>query len=215
MPSLCFLERCPEWREPVSRVLHSSGHWQVIGPSNRWSGGLFKALLQRPDVYLIGFNSVDTLSLGLLRKVQQLDRGALILALIPEDIGLVMASLQAGAHGVCFRSEIMSSLIGGLAQVQQGQYYLSPECTRLTVAESLSPRPVHPHAVRQLVQASLTPKETAIMEALRAGQATKCIAQGLNISVYTVNQHLRSIYRKLNVHNRVEAVNMAHLSKLI
>ncbi len=215
MPSLCYLERCPEWREPVSRVLHSSGHWQVIGPSNRWSAGLFKALLQRPDVYLVGFNSVDTSSLSLLRKVQHLDRGALIMALIPEDMGLVMASLQAGAHGVCFRSEIMSSLISGLAQVQQGQYYLSPECTRLTILESLSPNPSQQLAVRQMVQASLTPKEMAILDALRAGLPTKQIAQGLAISVNTVNQHLRSIYRKLHVHNRMEAVNKAYLSKLI
>ncbi len=215
MPSLCFLERCPEWIEPVSRVLHSNAHWQVIGPTNRWSGGLFKALGQRPDVYLVGFESVDTQSLGLIRKIQRLDRGALVMALIPEDQCLLMASLQAGVQGVCFRSEIMSSLISGLTQVQLGQCYLSPECTRMTIRECLSPQPLQKMALRQVVQASLTPKETAIMAALRDGQPNKLIAQRMCISVYTVNQHLRSIYRKLNVHNRGEAVSLAFMSNLI
>ncbi len=215
MPSLCFLERCPEWVDPVSRVLHSSAHWQVIGPTNRWSGALLKALGQRPDVYLVGFESIDTLSLGLIRRIQRLDRGALVMALIPEDKGLVMASLQANVHGVCFRSEIMSSLIMGLTQVQLGHYYLSPECTRMTIRECLSPQPLQKLAVRQVAQASLTPKETAIVSALRDGQPSKLIAQRMSISVYTVNQHLRSIYRKLNVHNRGEAVNLVNLSELI
>jgi DNA-binding NarL/FixJ family response regulator len=215
MSSLCYLEHSREWAEPVSRVLHSGAHWQVIGPASRWSGGLFKALRQRPDVYLIGFESVDTSGLGLISKVLQLDRGALILALIPADKGLSMASMHAGAHGVCFRSEIMDSLITGLCQVQQGKYYLSPECTRITITECLSPQPLQKVAIRQVVQAALTPKEAAIMSALRGGRPTKQIAQGMAISVYTVNQHLRSIYRKLNVHNRTEAASLAHMSDLI
>lgn len=215
MSSLCYLEHCREWSEPVSRVLHAGAHWQVIGPTSRWSGGLFKTLRQRPDVYLIGFDSVDTAGLGLIHKVLQLDRGALILALIPEDKGLGMASVHAGAHGVCFRSEILGSLITGLCQVQLGNYYLSPECTRMAITECLSPHPQQKVAIGQVVQAALTPKETAIMAALRGGRPTKQIAQGMSISVYTVNQHLRSIYRKLNVHNRTEAVNLAHMSKLI
>ena len=215
MSSLCYLEHSREWAEPVSRVLHSGAHWQVIGPTSRWSGGLFKALRQRPDVYLIGFESVDTSGLGLISKVLQLDRGALILALIPEDKGLGMASVHAGAHGVCFRSEIMDSLITGLCQVQQGKYYLSPECTRITITECLSPQPQQKVAIRQVVQAALTPKEAAIMAALGGGRPNKQIAQGMAISVNTVNQHLRSIYRKLNVHNRAEAANLAHISKLI
>ena len=215
MSSLCCLGRCDEWDELVLRVLHASGHWRVIGPNYRWSGGLFKALRQRPDVYLIGFDTVDTMGLGLIRKVLDLDRNAQVMALIPQVKGLVMASLQAGAQGVCFRSEITDSLVNGLSQVQQGLYYLSPECTRMTISECLSPQPHQKVAVRQMVQAALTPKETAIMAALGCGQPTKRIAQGMAISVYTVNQHLRSIYRKLNVHNRTEAVHLAHLSELI
>jgi len=52
----------------------------------------------------------------------------------------------------------------------------------------------------------LTPRETEIMELLSTGLQDKEIAYHLRISIYTVKNHLKNIYPKLKVQNRVEAL---------
>lgn len=53
----------------------------------------------------------------------------------------------------------------------------------------------------------LTQRETQILQQLDTGASAKVVAYRLGISVHTVNQHLRQIYVKLQVHNRVAALN--------
>jgi len=53
---------------------------------------------------------------------------------------------------------------------------------------------------------SLTEREGEILQLLAEGIADKEIAQKLTVSFQTIRTHLRNIYRKLNVHNRTEAV---------
>lgn len=52
----------------------------------------------------------------------------------------------------------------------------------------------------------LTKQELCILELVAQGLINKEIAQKLNISTATTKAHLESIYKKLNVHNRVQAV---------
>jgi DNA-binding NarL/FixJ family response regulator len=54
--------------------------------------------------------------------------------------------------------------------------------------------------------ARLTPREQEILEHLSRGYVDKEIAQRLGISAWTVHGHLRSLFRKLQVHTRTEAV---------
>ncbi|MFM2239722.1 MAG: hypothetical protein RJA69_1096, partial [Pseudomonadota bacterium] len=71
----------------------------------------------------------------------------------------------------------------------------------------------HPTSPQRLASgpnpAALTPKELKVLSLVQTGLPAKNIAPQLNISIFTVNQHLRSIYRKLNVRNKMEAVQSA------
>jgi DNA-binding NarL/FixJ family response regulator len=55
-------------------------------------------------------------------------------------------------------------------------------------------------------QAALSPREREVLEMLAVGLLYKEIAAKLNCSVYTVNAHVRTIYEKLQVHSRSQAV---------
>lgn len=57
---------------------------------------------------------------------------------------------------------------------------------------------------------ALTPKELVVLEALAHGASTESIATEMHVSTNTVKTHLYNLYRKLEVHNRVEAVVWAH-----
>ena len=63
--------------------------------------------------------------------------------------------------------------------------------------------------------AELTKQELCILELVAQGLINKEIAQKLNISTATTTAHLESIYKKLNAHNRVQAVVKAINLQLI
>jgi DNA-binding NarL/FixJ family response regulator len=54
--------------------------------------------------------------------------------------------------------------------------------------------------------AHLTQREHEVLALLSKGQLDKEIAERLDISIYTVHEHVRNIFEKLGVHNRTEAV---------
>lgn len=61
----------------------------------------------------------------------------------------------------------------------------------------------------------LTPKEQMVLAGVQQGLQAKGIANDMGISIFTVNQHLRSIYRKLKVRNKMEAILVARQQGVI
>ena len=54
---------------------------------------------------------------------------------------------------------------------------------------------------------SLTRREAEIIYLMSEGKSGKEIAASLHLSVHTVQKHTKNIYRKLQVHNKIEAIN--------
>jgi DNA-binding CsgD family transcriptional regulator len=85
-------------------------------------------------------------------------------------------------------------------------------------ARQLTPRPapaefaVNDAAIRSL---GLTPREYEILERLASGQSNKELARALDISPNTIKTHIASLYAKLEVRNRVEAIEKARRLALI
>jgi len=85
-------------------------------------------------------------------------------------------------------------------------------------ARRLTPRPapatfeVNQAAIRSL---GLTPRECQILEQLASGQSNKELARTLDISPNTIKTHLARLYAKLEVRNRIEAIEKARWLALI
>jgi DNA-binding CsgD family transcriptional regulator len=60
----------------------------------------------------------------------------------------------------------------------------------------------------------LTPKESEVLKKLAEGLSYKMIADELGISYFTVNNHVKKIYEKLQVHSLGEAVALAYKKRL-
>ena len=63
-----------------------------------------------------------------------------------------------------------------------------------------------PDPVESIAKDDFTPREIQVIHILQLGQPAKLMASKLGVSTFTINQHLRSIYRKLNARNKMEAV---------
>lgn len=114
----------------------------------------------------------------------------------------VARSLQAGAAGYLLKGEPPDTVISSIRAVAQGDTILSPSVTRQLVTMVRETTERMDGARNKL--ASLSAQETRIAQALGKGSSNSEISDALYISIPTVKTHISSIFRKLDVTNRLQ-----------
>ncbi|NSX33092.1 response regulator transcription factor [Brevundimonas vesicularis] len=112
-----------------------------------------------------------------------------------EDAPVVRHALGLGAAGFIPKSSSLPQMVEAIAAILAGDSWA----------------PDVPEADDDLAGrvASLTPSQLRILEGLKAGRLNKQIAFDLGVSEATIKAHLTSVFRKLGVHNRTQAVILA------
>jgi two-component system response regulator DesR len=119
---------------------------------------------------------------------------------------LVRDFLQVGVHGYILKDDDYVSRIGSIVRdLWDGKIYLSPQAYEALAKATRS------HGQEQL----LTEREVEVLRLAKRGLPNPQIAQALHISSGTVRNHLSAIYRKLDVHSRYEALQVAEERHLL
>ena len=126
-----------------------------------------------------------------------------VLLTVYKDDNRIFEAICAGACGYLLKTTPPPRLIEALREITEGGAVMSPEVA-IRVVELLrrSQTPEQPTA-------NLSPQEIRLLKLLTEGHQNKTAAAAMGISVHTVSFHLRSIYEKLHVHSRSEAVARA------
>lgn len=143
-----------------------------------------------------------------------------VVATIFDDDDHLFRALQAGAQGYLLKDRAADWLSGQLRGIAQGQPPLSPAVARRLIrhfqhgsglasgpasigspAPAVPPRPAAPPAPAE----PLTPREREVLGLLAHGVYIGDIARVLGISRHTAGDHVKNIYRKLNISSRAEA----------
>ena len=163
----------------------------------------FKALPDaRPYVVLMDINLPDVLGIECVRRLRAvLPKTQFIMLTIEEDSRRVFESLEAGAHGYLVKSAQPDRIIEAIREVHAGGSPVSPQIARMLVQRFQTT----PTANAEVV-ATLTQREEQILHLVAKGCRAKEIADELEISVHTVQTHVRNIYEKLHVRYSAEAV---------
>lgn len=155
----------------------------------------------QPDVWLVDINLPGQSGIAFVAKLGAAQPQAKALMLTAyEDGERIFEALKAGAIGYLLKRHATRQLLSAIQQLHAGGAPMSPEVARKVVA--------HFHQVKQDRPDldALTTRERDILDQLSKGSAYKEIADHLHIAIDTVRSHLRSIYDKLHVHSRTEAV---------
>ncbi len=126
-----------------------------------------------------------------------------------EDSKSILGAIKAGASGYLLKASSSSEIRDALQEIHRGGSFLSGRIARKVLDEFRSDlagqdAPAGNHQVAQL-----STREQEILDRLVKGDSYKIIADACNISVHTVNNHIRKIYEKMQVHSRAEAVAKA------
>jgi DNA-binding NarL/FixJ family response regulator len=161
-----------------------------------------KAIPQRPpDVVLMDINLPGMNGVECVRHLKASAPGVQVLMLtVYEDSDSLFNSLKAGASGYLLKRTASSRLLEAIRDVHAGGSPMTPQLARRVVQHFSQPSEGDPSMAR------LTPGEREFLSQLANGYAYKEIADRMNISIDTVRSYVRTVYEKLHVHSRTEAV---------
>lgn len=190
------------------------------------TGGTFR-------LALVDLELPDGSGLELLSELAQYPAIKVVTTLYSDDDHLFPA-LQRGADGYLLKEDRFEVLVEELQKIVRGQPPLSPAIARrllthfrsgadgkvpdaslkAATASTTRPIPLHPAAAPSDPD-RLTPRENEVLTYLSKGFTIKEIAGLMGIKWFTVNDHIKSIYKKLNVSSRAEAAVLASKHGLV
>jgi two-component system, NarL family, response regulator YdfI len=152
----------------------------------------------QPDLILLDWHNLDRESLDL---ISQLNTATIVLIDVDEDIEIIDI-LAAGVRGILPQHITEIEIDAAIVAVVRGFVVLHPEISAKLQWRS----PLNLVENRELTSTMLTAREMEILQMLAEGSTNKAIAQRLYISEHTVKFHVSSIFAKLKVSSRTEAV---------
>ena len=161
-----------------------------------------------PDVLLVDLGLPDGSGLELIRVCARLhDQCEIMVVSMFADEGNVLASIEAGALGYVHKDAADTDIVEAILSIRSGGSPMSPSIARrmLKRIRSSSSTPLTRPAAAATV-AELTPRETEILNLISRGYSYQEAADLLQIMVSSVQTHIKSMYRKLSVNSRSEAV---------
>jgi DNA-binding NarL/FixJ family response regulator len=185
----------------------------------------------QPDAFqliLVDLELPDGSGLELLTELSQYPATRIVTTLYSDDEHLFPA-LQCGADGYLLKEDRFEVLVEELQKIVRGQPPLSPAIARrllthfrsgdaLPGASSAAGGHAAPPTATVVFASEherLTPRESEVLTYLSKGFTIKEIAALMGIKWFTVNDHIKSIYKKLNVSSRAEAAVLASKQGLV
>ena len=156
-----------------------------------------------PDVILLDIHMHGMLgSVGVGELKKKYARTSILMLSVYEEQDKVFESICNGACGYLLKKAPRTRLIEAIRDAHEGGSPMSPEIASKVIAMFRKTRaPAADHA--------LTPKEVELLALLADGHSYLNAAHNLAVSINTVRNHVRSIYDKLHVHTKSEAVAKA------
>lgn len=154
------------------------------------------------DIALAGENGIEA-----TRAVKRTAPGtAVIILSVYDDEQYIEAAVEAGAAGYLLKTVQGPELADAVRNAHEGDAVLSPEVAG-KVFRRLLRRPVSAHRPDRWQR--LSQRETEVLGQVAGGASNREIARQMGLSVRTVHAHMRSIFAKLQVGSRTEAVMLA------
>jgi DNA-binding NarL/FixJ family response regulator len=136
-----------------------------------------------------------------------------IMLTVLDDDDYIFKAIQAGANGYLLKEIEADKLYKSILEVTKGGAPMTPSIALKTL--NLLRNPTVIEEKNKVDEIKLTKRETEILVQLSKGLNYNAISENLIISPSTVRKHIENIYKKLQVHSKMEAVMKAKKRKLI
>jgi DNA-binding NarL/FixJ family response regulator len=184
----------------MTRLLATIPDVELCGTAADGASGVDAALKQQPDVVLMDIAMPQTSGIDATRTLhdQAPHIGVVVMTMLEDDDAVAQA-LRAGARGYLVKGAPQAEIVETIRGVYAGRAVIGAATAKqlgnvFSAGALTDPFP------------ELTPRERAVLEALAGGATTSQIAARLGLSQKTIRNHLSSIFTKLRVTDRTQAV---------
>jgi NarL family two-component system response regulator LiaR len=193
-------------RQGIRQFLEEAGDVEVVAEAGNGAEAIRLVEAHRPDVAVLDIRMPDVTGIEATRRIKERFPEVRVLILTAyDDDPYIFAMLQAGADGYVLKTASADELVDAVRTVYQGESALSPEVTSKVIRQIASSKP---GGASEQVE-PLTDRELDVLRLAAKGKTNREIGGELGISHRTVQGHLASIYGKLGVNSRTEAVTEA------
>jgi DNA-binding NarL/FixJ family response regulator len=151
------------------------------------------------DIHLPGMSGVE----GVRVLRDRFPDTRVLMLTVYEEEEKVFESIRNGACGYLLKKTPPAQIVEAVRQAHAGGSPLSPEVAR-QVVEYFQKTPA-----RARRESSLTSRERSLLKLLAEGHSYQACADRLGVSINTIRDHVRSVYDKLHVHSKSQAVGQA------
>ena len=189
-------------REGLAAMVGRQVDMRVVGEAVNGRDAVDLWRKQRPDVGLLDLRMPLLDGVGAIDEIRRLDPSARIIVLTTFDTdNEISGAIKAGAKGYLLKDAQREELLECIRRVHGGDTCIPPSLIA-KLAAGISNEP-------------LTGRELEVLALLARGKSNKEIGKNLYIGETTVKSHLRSIFAKLNVLSRTEAITVASRRGLV
>src|SRR5580700_3322666 len=165
---------------------------------------------EAPDVLLLDINLPGIPgSEGARLLSEKYPSMQIVMLTVHDEDDHIFESMCNGASGYLLKRMAPADLLGAIRDVHQGGAPMSPEVARKVV------RLFRKVGLNEKIAHDLTPHEVRLLGMLAEGHSYQAAADRLQVSINTIRDYIRSIYDKLHVHSKTEAVRKALKSRII
>ncbi|AWM93423.1 DNA-binding response regulator [Pseudomonas sp. 31-12] len=188
--------------------------YAVIGEANDGSQLLEMVEKLVPDIVLLDISMKETSGLEALQRLKRVRPQSKVLILsMHTDPALIMQALESGAHGYLLKDTTATELEHALDALRNNERYLSPAIAHTVINQALirnqkhQPEPADSH--------NLTARQLEILRLIVRGKSTREIANGLGLSIKTVETHRSQIMKRLQIYDVAGLVLFAVREQII
>jgi DNA-binding NarL/FixJ family response regulator len=194
------------YRDGLQRILQLAEGIDLVGVASCAEEAVDDACKLAPAVIVLAVAVSECCSVAKHLALTCKTGKAVILG-VPEVEAEVIAGLQAGIAGFVTREGSLADMLDAIRAASRGELYCSPN-----IAHLLFRRIAASAYARETLDPTdgLTAREKQILGLLMQGLSNKMISRSLGIGLPTAKNHVHSIFSKLGVHGRAEAISVLY-----
>lgn len=197
-------------REGLGVLINGTPGYRCVATYRSVEEALASIGAEAPDVLLLDIHLPGIPGSEGVRIVREkYPRLQVLMLTVYAEEDKIFESLCNGACGYLLKKTPPAKILDAIREVCDGGAPMSPEIARQVV------RLFQKTAPPERIEESLTPHELRLLRLLSEGHSYQAIADRLHISINTVRNYIRTIYDKLHVHSKAEAVGKALKSRII
>jgi len=200
MISVSVIEDHDQYRNLLVDIISHNNTFRLVGGYASAEEALISLIASPPDIAIVDIQLKNISGIELIQQTKlRIPNTLFLMCTAFQNNENVFNALRAGASGYIVKGSSADEIQNAIIELYNGGAPMSPYIAKKVISLL--------HGKEETSDYNLTERELEVLSLLSKGLLYKEIADQLNITLNTVKNHCKNIYKRLHVQNRVEALN--------